>query len=104
DPRAGIAYLLKYLVTVSDFSAWHYFDASVACLHQRRDLLANSVFVWSIVNSIEHVRRCDYGFNSIRGGGPAHSHRFFKRYRAIIELWQHVAVNINHLCQIERYC
>src|SRR6266508_1395587 len=102
DARARIADFLKYLVTVSDFPARNYVDACVAGLSHRRDLLTDSLLVRSGVNPIEHVRRRDNGLNSVFGGGVAHGDRFFQRDRSIVDFRQHVAMNVNHPCQIKR--
>src|SRR5262249_24036579 len=102
DARARIADFLKYLVTVSDLSTRKYVDACVTGLRHRRNLLTNGLLVRGGINSIEHVRRRDNDFNSVGGGGAAHRDRFFQGDRSIVGLRQHVAMNVNHSCQIKR--
>src|SRR5262245_35983260 len=102
DARAGIADFLKYLVTVSDLPAWNYVDACVAGFLHRRNLLTYGLLVRGGINSVEHVWRRDNCHNSVVGGGAAHGDRFFQRDRSIVGLRQHVAMDVNHSCQIKR--
>src|SRR5215468_2519541 len=102
DARAGIADFLKYLMTVSDLPARNYVDACVAGLRHRRNLLTNGLLVRGGKNSVEHVRRSDNGLNSVVGGGAAHGNRFFQRDRSVVDLRQHMTMNVNHSCQIKR--
>src|SRR5215475_14836344 len=102
DAPARIADFLEYLVTESDLPARNYVDACVAGLRHCRDLLTDSLLVRSRINPIEHVWRRDNGLNSVFGGRAAHGDRFFQRDRSIVGLRQHVAMNVNHPCQIKR--